>query len=540
MKYLKIYEAFESTTLTKVISYVRDKVDRQSVNRFINRLKKLQEELDIPLSKIQEKDIKYLNRKQALKFRSTEEVNNRKGIYCLKFWFSLSEGFLGFTSTGNYVEEFKNRGRSRSRESLSSIDIEHIKNALEIKTGLLKPVKDYNDLRHGQLVVGIFSDDYEDLDRLGLAKIWRSGSSIFAIQNVAEGGVPDSPVGGVVWMTWRQEDQRFRSSWSLGSVNSPSDDHHKLYFYTPSDEPLKVEGYKEEKPDDAENPLNYNLPLNSRFDVRSWHDTDWSIDSYDELEKADFSVVIILDDILKSEFKTVTTTKKEREGAREGATKLMSDEQIRNTNIERYMTKVIGNMINIDTSEIKNLQKIVLNNLAGDFAYISIWRDNPSLDYLGEMSNLLYNAVSSEDKSDKEYYLRKACDMYKRLLKANSECIKIYNESMNKVRSNFDNEQVKEFFDVILRMGNKIKEFVANSKIETIEDIRMFQVKFKSIRMISRENEFELNTYIRNIISNFRDPEDIDYYFREYKSRDISNDIKRIKQVERYVDSILR
>lgn len=541
MRYLKVYEAFESTTLSKVISYVRGKVDKNSVNKFINRLKKIQEELDIPLSKIQEKDVKYLNRIQALNFRNKEEVYNRKGIYCLKFWFSLTDGFIGFTSTGNQVYDFKERGRrSRERDVLDTRDIEHIKNVLNIRTGVLKQVEDYRQIQHRQLVVGVFSDDYDDLDRLALAKIWREDYRIFAIQNAAEGGEPSDYVDGENWRSWRQQDERFRYSWSLDSVNSPGSDHHKLYFYTPSNEPLKVIGYEEEKIDEPENPLNYNLPLNSRFSVGSWREYDWSIDSDEDIKKADFAVVLILDDVLKSELKSVKSTQKERQESRQGATRLMSDETIRNTNIERYMTQIVKNMINVDTSEIRDLQKIVLNCICGEFAFIAIWRDKPSLDYLGEMSNLLYNAVSSEHKDDKEYYLKKAVDVYKRLIRVNNETYKIYVESMQRAKAHFDKEQVKEFFDIIMRMGKNIKEYVANQKIETIEDIRMFQVKFKSIRMITRENEFDLGSYIRNVISEFNYPNDVEYYLTEYGDRDLTNDLKRIKQVERYVNSILR
>jgi hypothetical protein len=538
MKYLKLYESFESTTLSKVINYVRSKVDKKSgCNRFVNRLKKLQQELDIPISKIQDKDVKYLNRIQALKFRNTEYVSNTTGIYCLKFWFSLNDGFIGFTSTGNQVYKF---GESE-RDVLDERDIDYIKNELNIKTGELSKVVNYNDIRHGQMVIGIFSSNYYNLDRLALAKIWRDGNRIWAIQNVSDGGTPGGEVNGEHWLEWGNQDERFIKSWSLSEVQSPGDDHHKLYFYTPSDKPLKVIGFEEPTDKEkVENPLNYNLPLNSSFKVCNWYNTDWSIDGKDDLEKADFSVVIILDDILKSEFKPVTLTQKERQESRKGATKLMSDETIRNTNIERYLDKIIKNMISIDTSEIKNLQKIVLNNLAGDFAYISIWKDRPSLDFLGEMSNLLYSAVISDNKEDKEYYLRKSIDVYRRQLKSNNDCIKFYTRSFNIVKNQFDNEQIKEFFDIIMRMGKKIKEFVANQKIETIEDIRMFQVKFNSIRMISKEREFYLNTYIRSVIAEFNDDADVEYYFREYKNRDLSMDIKRIKHVERYVNSILR
>jgi len=343
MKYLKLYEAFESTALSKAIKYLSNKVDKDSVNRFRSRLLKLQEQLDIPISKISDKDIKYLNRNQALKLRSDKDSENPRGIYCLKFWFSLNEGYIGFTSTGNQVYKFEERKRRGSYgEKYSDEEVDYIKNNLGIKTGNLTPVKNYDtDLKHGSFVIGVFSDDGEDLSRLGLAKIWRDGDYAYAIQNVASGGSSDNDIDGENWTDWRNDEsfgpRRFSDSWSLNSVHSPGDDHHKLYIYTPSEEPLTVEGYQKTiKEEGEENPLDYNLPTNSRFQVGNWFNYDWSINSYEDLKRADFAVVLILEDLFK--LKTVSSINKERKESKEGASKFLSDDTIRRMNIERYLT----------------------------------------------------------------------------------------------------------------------------------------------------------------------------------------------------------
>ena len=182
-----------------MMNFLNKKVDRDSAEAFKDKLKRLINQFDIPIDKISDKDVKYLNRSQALKLRNTDRVENGKGIYCLKFWFSIDEGYLGFTGTGNNSMDFKSyikynkRNRDRGQNTpFGDSELNYIKNTLNIKTGKLTPVKDYNNLTHKQLVIGIFSDDEDDMSRIGLAKIWKSEyGDIHAIQNVAGGGEPD-------------------------------------------------------------------------------------------------------------------------------------------------------------------------------------------------------------------------------------------------------------------------------------------------------------------------------------------------------------
>ena len=91
-----------------------------------------------------------------------------------------------------------------------------------------------------------------------------------------------------------------------------------------------------------------------------------------------------------------------------------------------------------------------------------------------------------------------------------------------------------------MRMGDKIKKYLLSQNIQSIEDLRMIIVKLKSIRTISRENEFNFSGFIKSILDEFHYKSDIEYYIREYGDRDISKELTRIKHLERYVDSLLR
>ena len=101
MKYLKLFEAFESSVLTNTIKFISKKVKDDDVNIFKNQLNSLMKNLDIPISKINENDIEYLPTKKALKIENDGPVKNETGVYCIKYWFSLEKGYLGRTGVGN-------------------------------------------------------------------------------------------------------------------------------------------------------------------------------------------------------------------------------------------------------------------------------------------------------------------------------------------------------------------------------------------------------------------------------------------------------
>ena len=540
MKYLMLFEAFEANALSKMMAFLAKKTDSNSKERFRDKLKTLITQLDIPIDKIKDTDIKYLNRAQALKLKSEKDSDS---IYCLKFWFSIDEGYLGFTGTSNLTMDFneyisgRRRGNSGDKNSpFNTRQLDYIKNRLDIKTGSLEPVKNYENLQHGQLVIGIFSDDEDNLQRLGVAKIWRNDNQLYAIQDVTSGGSPDNDINGVSWRDWGYD-----YSWSLDSVYSPGSDHCKLHIYTPSNEPLHLVGDKKEVEEvKVENPFNYNLPVNRHYSLTEWGDTSWSIDGYKSVEKADFAIVLMVDDIIKSVETKVGDVRKSREESKEGATSLMSDSEIKEANIKRYLLGLVSKMgITLDTSNLQNLQKMVIKATCDEFAFISIYKERPDFDTLNQITRDIYNMMDVKDESDKKYYLERAISYYQSLNSNSDDYRKNYIESLEIIKKS-DSNQIKEFFDIAMRMGDKIKKYLLSQNIQSIEDLRMIIVKLKSIRTISRENEFNFSGFIKSILDEFHYKSDIEYYIREYGDRDISKELTRIKHLERYVDSLLR
>lgn len=559
MKHLMLFEAFESNALSEMMKFLSKKVGNNSKDVFRDKLKKLITQFDIPIDKISNTDVKYLNRSQALKIRNLDEVQNYKGIYCLKFWFSIDKGYLGFTGTGNTTMDFKlyisNGNRNRNRiKYFSDDELDYIKNKLNIKTGKLTPVKNYDqDLPHKQLVIGIFSDSDSNIQNLGLGKIWRDGDEIHCIQSVAGGGEPNDNVGGESWRDWRDNDAEenengyrpFSRSWSMGSVNSPGSDHHKLHIYTPSEEPLHVEGVKrkeEKKEEEVESPFDFNLPLNSYYDIKEWGESSWSIDDYTLVEKSDFSIVLMIDDILKSVKNSVNKTKADRVESRQGATKLMNDEEIKKANIERYLTATISKMgIERDIKDLKNLQKLVIKSVCGDLAFISIYVDRPGFNILDRISSSIYDMMIHGDEIDKDYHISNVINSFKNLNSSSEEHIKRFNHSLKLINES-DADPVKEIFKTFIEIGKKIKNYLLSQNIQTIEDLGIILVKLRSIRNVFGEKGFKLG-YIGKILNEMQYPGDIEYYINRYEekfSNEILDDFKKVKYIERYIDSLLR
>ena len=542
MKYLMLFEAFEANALSKMMVFLTKKTDSDSKERFRNKLKTLTTNLDIPIDKIKDSDVKYLNRSQALKLKNEKESDS---IYCLKFWFSIDEGYLGFTGTGNLTMNFNRHIKGRRSEVKNSPfntrELDYIKHSLDIKTGFLDPVKNYEDIQHGQLVIGIFSgEDPIDINKLGFAKIWRDENQLYAIQDVTSGGSPENEINGQNWRSWRNSDSRLVHSWSLDSVYSPGSDHCKLHIYKSSNEPLHIVGVKKEVVEKSENPFDFNLPVNRDFNLTEWGNSSWSIDNYKSVEKADFAIVLMLDDIIKSVGTKVSNVKKSREESKEGATSLMSDSEIKEANIKRYLIGLISKMgITLDTSNLQNLQNLVIKSVCSEFAFISIYRETPGFGNLNSITKSIYNMIGLEDEPDKKYYLDKAIEYYQYLNTNSDEYRKIYTDSLEVIKK-CNSDQIKEFFDTIMKMGNKIKKYLSSQNIQNIEDLRMIIIKLQSIRTISRENEFKFEGFVKNILDEFHYKNDVEYYTREYGSRDISKELTKIKNLERYVDSLLR
>jgi hypothetical protein len=515
MKYLQIYEAFESSIITKTIKFINSK--NINTKYFERDLVLLQKKINYPLSNISDNDVKYLKFNKAAKLKSDKRVENSLGIYCIKYWFSLINGYLGSTITGN-----TEIGVSSKNGPFFEKDIEYIKSELEIKTGALTPINDYLSLKDGDKVIVLLGNNKNAQRKICMGTIVRYDTSIYIIQNNSSGASPTSDGFDSEWTKYG------RYGWIIYSSDEDIHrDHSNLHLYTESNDELHYD-YN----DDSY--LTYNLKMDNDFYVYGWDTNNIFIND------ADFAIVVMVDDILK-QGKLKSAISDERKLSRSGATKLMSDEEIRNFNINKYINIEISKMINKDTAEFYNLQKIVSKIFNGKYVLFALLSNSDVQSIMSRLMELLLAIVINVDKGNNSSpFIKEIVYLYRAIIKTNNSYIKKFQDSLEVIKLLIENDDIKIIVDKIESMSNKIYNYLQKQNIQTIEDLKIISVKLDSIRHLFRSNEFNINQAdeIRYLISNFYSPNEIQHsieYFNKDKS--YKKIIESIKIIEKHIDS---
>lgn len=564
-----LFEAFDTKAISKVTDFIRKKLGSEESQEFLKFLRKAQKSLDFPLSKISDKDIEYLNAKKALKINNKEKSENEHELYCLKFWFSMDHGFIGVSGVGNYTADFlPNDSAAYRGKGLTQDDIDYVKNELGIKTGKLKRIltnEDYRTLNHGDYIVANLKSDINKRF-LTLGRIFKDGVRLFAIHDNdnSDGGYPEyydtSRAESGEWSDWG------RYSWSLGYVNSPGDDHRNMYKYIPGDEPLEIIGdvRKEET-----SPFEFNLPFNSKFKLKPWSnymEDDWSFQhienrehfGWEQIEKSDFCIVLYLDDLLKES--KPSETSKQRKESREGATALMSDEEIKNANIERYVSMILAKMgVSKDKPEFKNIQNYIKTYICGDYSFFSIYTNRPSIDRIKNFQKNLYILLRTynnytNEKDDKEYWERELNIIFTIINRSYREDLNSANAYRKRYNSNYtrsmdilskkefeNKELVKDFYTKLKNIGEYINKYFSSKKISSISELLFIHAKLSAISNIVDDSTIEFSYNLRNAIMDFRyELSDYDLnYMLDRINGHIEEDLKKLNEIERFIKSIL-
>lgn len=521
-----IYEAFRSETVSKVNKFLLKKVGKSASDSFIRDLKSIQKIFDFPISEIKDKDIKYMSAKKALKIKAPDNwtpssENIAYDVYAFKFWFSVDSGFLGKTGIGMKEMEYTEGDKAKKNKPFNEQDLDYIKNNLNIKKGKLKTVTNYRNLKHGQEIIGFFTE-FDDYDKLTKAKLFIDGNALYAIQETSFGGSPVSSS----WRDWGTY------SWSLGKIDDfLGPDHKKLHIYTKTDDDLHIE---ENANSLEKNPLNWNLPVDSKY-LNSWSYYDKSI--VEIVENADFCIMFNIDDVIKSGYKKVSGIKKEREEDRKGATALYTDEEMKNLNIDRYMTAIIDKMgisIETDVNDLKKLEKVVKVAICDKFPIYSLY----STDVMGFLKRFASDLKDVIGYKGYESEFNTLKDRFIRLKKENSSYSKLYQKS-EKLIFDSENEDLIDIFNKIKSISDKINKYINNQNIKTISDLKSVYYKLKYI--INIFNDYETgDLYTHTIIKNMYDPNDIKRYIEHYSEKIyLDKDKEKLKNIERYIDSVL-
>jgi hypothetical protein len=264
-----------------------------------------------------------------------------------------------------------------------------------------------------------------------------------------------------------------------------------MHLYTKSDDELH---YSYETTEETENYLEYNLP-SYNFTPQRWDKTF--------INDADFAIVLMIDDMLK-EKKVKSAISQERKWAKSGATKLMKDSDIRQSNIRKYRNAEIYKMVNKDTAEFSNLQKILIKHFCGKYILFSVFCNSPGISLMRhDLIRKLNRIKNNKDNIDE--YIGFLASFYEDVKRNNDFHTKKFKESLLYIRA-FKNDNFNFIFDKIGEMSDKIYNYLQVHNIKTIEDLNKLLEKINNIDDYFFD-KYALDSNTLYILGNFSQPD---------------------------------
>jgi hypothetical protein len=561
MRYLKLYEAFSSNTLSKLYMHLKKKnAGKKSLNQFKEDIEVMAKSFDIPMDKISDEDVSYVSRKKALPLR--EDAKNDSGIWAIKFWFDRDGEYIGTSGTGNATFEFSTPSKSGSQSRpYSKAQWDKIKKSLTYgfpKTGYLIPVlsDEYGDLEPGDDVIAVLcdGDDYEDyasIDNLLYGKIFVDGDGELYIMHDngnADGMSPnDSPSEEYPDIEWGGY------SWRIADGGKrPNSDHYNLHRVVESPNPLGYYSDKKEDADVAVDPFSFNLSLEEIEDGKLAL-SSWSGNTEEKIrieKEADFAVILYVDGILSRGLKSKAATSDERKEARKGALALMSDEDFKSANIEKYLNQAISKIgVTPESAELKSLEKVVAtimcSGIGESYSLLSmIDRDFRSIDNFAYQIKRLISCFSMENPEMLKFIYREFLNEYKILKRRSSNSYKCKKVAMDILKGK---EDLKPLYDSIMGISVKISKGIISKEITRGEDLKKIFFKLDSIDSAMRDDEFSLSSELRDFVDSMRyaatdtssTERKIDTMMQDnYKTNILDRDLKRLEEIESYIDDI--
>jgi hypothetical protein len=575
MKYLQyrnqfLNEGFSAISLSKTLGWLNKSGLKSSSTKFLNDLKTFCEKTSIPLSEISDQWFKTnVLKREAVKLRAPEEVGNPSGLWCLKFWFSAEEGYMGYTVTPKRSKElFKRKIDRQIGDEFNTNEINHLlnnKNVDNISTGELHPVIDYKSLKTGDIVCGYNTGDDNYLNKLHWFKVFLSHDRDgdfeggYLISDDIDGSSPDDwydengvnrgNVEGRDIFSGYYTRGRGSSCWSFMSCRfSPADDHYKLHLYKPSDEPLHVFSEKEKEVEELDiNSFNLSYEINNgdtgRVDQLNGQYNNWSIDN-NRFKNSDFSIIFFVDDFLPNKEMSLKDIQINRTKSKEGALALMSNDEIKKINVEKRFNYLIDKF-NLDPSvkidNMTNLNSILMKMFLDDFILFKVFYgyNTDVIEYLYRFFNYCQNleGYSSEDfKNAVQPHVDDIKRSYRRLLERYNIQHPSFKESYDEILKSNNNYAV-EIFQEIMRISKKLKDKIRSKNIINLYDASIIIDRLRSMSN-SETNNSRISYYLTSCLDNFTNKEDALNLSSRIDNGEFSQSMKALKFIERQVDMI--
>ena len=301
LKYLKLFEAFEASTLKKTLGYI----NKESKGKFIENLKSLCGKFDFPLDKLSYDIFQYKAFNTALKiYKEVDSSNNE--IKLVKFWFSKEGDFVNTTVV---TGEIKSTNTSFDR----NVDVYNVVREISHR--------DLDSLPEGSII--LFKRYYgEDGIVSYLYKPEGEDRDYYLLQDEYSGSYPERN---------RDWEEIAHYSWCIGN----SDDYSTMTLLDPIN-----------KNTGDTDVYNHNIVIDGNGRIKN------TCIKREELSNADFALILDIDKLKSKDYEKVSKKVSNRVITKSGA--FLTDDEIKKTNLDRYINAII-----LKEFDIKKVSSIV-------------------------------------------------------------------------------------------------------------------------------------------------------------------------------------
>lgn len=499
MRYIKLFESFDSSTINKTLSFL----SKDSKISFLNKLKELCSIYDIPESKLSDDLFKYLPYNNAIKnngevsdlidcnkcvggkvekvygkgIRKTKcttckgegKVEPKSELSLVKFWFSTEGNFITMTGVDGIYRELNLAG---SEKSVFSSNLEDYKTETErVPKSRMSDILNTGDVVNLTIINRSWRGNEDISNVIGL--ILKKNNKIWAIQDRFDYMYD--------YIYSNEYNQYGSKAWQMtsGSIRS-------VVKLTPKSSSSN------------RNPLGYNTQLDNKFGINQ-------IGISNITKEANFAIILDLKKLNGLNYSKIDI-KDNREESRKDASALMSNSDIKNINIERYFTMIKSKSSLVGgLDDIKNFHKLATRLSGGkkhtiyNLLYYSTLKDT-----MNTISSCIFDMLRGIDKLGLDEY-----------------------ESSGKLKSNIDSanssfnsgvdymlKNIKEIDSLVLKIIDRIKSeegdiaynrllsinklltdlssvvhsYIVSRKCECLEDVSIFLSDISVLRDIINNN----------------------------------------------------
>lgn len=439
MKYLKVFEKFESKNLSKVFGYI----SKDSRIKFIQDLKIICENNDYPMSEISDDKFRYLRFTEAFNLKDEGQDKN------IKFWFSLEGKYIGITKFIPISDT----------SDINKYDIDFSKN--------FSHGHEYRKLDHLQKVL----ININGIN--GIATIWNYAEKVYAIQNFATGNTPERKGDYRDWSIYGNK------CWILGGY-----DYGHIYKASKKD----ISKIVEDEGQDKRSPEQFNGSCDIHL-IR----TKQPIKEF--LKDAAFALILNYN-LLKNHPKSVLSKiRDDRNISKNVLSK--KDAEIRKENLDRYLPK----LLKYDSSlGINQFKKIVLRIYGLDHPIYFVWTGTNNYIFLSTISYMYDLIKRHRDSADhKASYAEELSNYIESSSIAISEKYSNVRKNIDlckKKAKEEKNESKMKFLEKYDELNKAIKSIISRGSMETIADLDLSYNKIQMISSMIKESIYRFGTQL--------------------------------------------